>query len=87
MKNILKNIQDSLTTVDGGYSSRKLSALVIIICILAAHVKWISLGDFSQLELVLTIDFSFVSAMLGMTTYQAIKNKANENTNNSDTTK
>lgn len=87
MKEFIHNITNSLSTSDGGYSARKLTSLTIIICVVATHVKWIALGNFTQLEMVLTIDYAFVAGLLGMTTYQAIKKSNNENTNNSDTIK
>jgi hypothetical protein len=70
MKTILKNIVDSFNNIPGtGYSSKKLSAFVVMLCVMAAHVKWISLGDFSQLEMVLTIDFTFIATMFGINEY------------------
>lgn len=71
----LKYLQSSFDTNTKGASARKLSAFIIIICVVVAHVKWIALGNFSQLELVLTIDYSFIAALLGMTTYESIKKK------------
>lgn len=49
-----------------GWSSKKLTALSISVCVIAAHAKWIMLGDFSQLTTVLTIDFSFISVLYGI---------------------
>lgn len=66
-----------LDTHSVGFSARKMSAFVVIICCIAAHVKWIALGDFKELDMVLTIDYGFISLCLGMTTYQAIKNGNN----------
>lgn len=85
MKNIVSNLLGSLSTVDGGFSARKLTSFVIILCVVAAHIKWMALGNFDQLEMVLTIDYAFVAGLLGMTTYQAIRTKKDEN-NNSGTT-
>lgn len=73
MKEIIKKIIASLDNSKAGFSSRKLTALVIVICVLAAHVKWISLGDFKQLEMVLTIDYGFLSVLFGLTTYTNLK--------------
>lgn len=75
MKDFFKKIFASLDTHTKGYSARKLTSLSITLCVIAAHIKWLSLGDFSLLGEVLIIDYSFVSALLGMTTYQAIKNE------------
>lgn len=72
MKNIINNMVKALTTDSEGYSARKLSAFVIIICVIITHVKWISLGDFDELDMVLAIDYSFIGVCLGMTTYETI---------------
>ncbi len=73
MKKILDNILASFSNKHEGFSSRKLTAFAIIVCVIAAHIKWIMLGDFTQLELVLTIDYSFIATLFGMTTYSSLK--------------
>ena len=75
MTEIFQNIKKSFSVSPEGYSARKLTAFAIIICVIVAHVKWISLGDLSQLEMVLTIDYSFIAALFGMTTYSTMKAK------------
>ena len=77
MKDILNKLLSGLDTNTKGFSARKMSAFIIILCCIAAHVKWITLGDFKELDIVLTIDYSFISLCLGMTTYEAIKTKQN----------
>ena len=71
----MKNILDSFKMGNAGFSSRKLTAFTIIACIVAAHVKWLSLGDLTQLGEVLIIDYGFVAALFGMTTYSGLKTK------------
>ena len=71
----MKDILDSFKMGNAGFSSRKLTAFTIIACIVAAHVKWLSLGDLSQLGEVFIIDYGFVAALFGMTTYSGLKNK------------
>ena len=71
----MKDILDSFKMGNAGFSSRKLTAFTIIACIVAAHVKWLSLGDLSQLGEVLIIDYGFVAALFGMTTYSGLKSK------------
>ena len=66
MKEILKNILKSFTSDTEGYSSRKLTAFIIIICVIAIHIKWLTLGDLTQLEMVLTIDYTFICTMFGI---------------------
>ena len=75
LKEILKNILASFDNDTKGYSSKKLTALTIIILVSIIHIKWITLGDFSQLEMVLTIDFTFIATMFGINEY----GKKNEN--------
>jgi len=70
---MINKLLSALDTHSVGFSARKLSAFVIIVCCISAHVKWMALGDFSQLTTVLTIDYSFIALCLGMTTYEKIK--------------
>ena len=73
MKEILDNISNSFKDNNLGYSSRKLTAFIIIIMVIATHIKWLTLGDLSNLEMVLTIDYGFIATLFGMTTYSTIK--------------
>lgn len=68
MKEVLSNILKSFNNKTEGFASKKLTAFTIISCVVAAHIKWITLGNFDQLEMVLTIDFSFVSVLYGINT-------------------
>jgi hypothetical protein len=71
----MKNILDSFKMGNAGYSSRKLTAFSIIACIVAAHVKWLCMGDFNLIGEVFLIDYGFVAALFGMTTYSGLKSK------------
>ena len=71
----MKNILDSFKMGTTGFSSRKLTAFTIISCIVAAHVKWLCMGDFSLIGEVFLIDYGFVAALFGMTTYSGLKSK------------
>lgn len=64
---------------DSGFSGRKLTAFALVVCTCAIHIKYIALADFSQLEMVLTIDYAFIATLFGMTTYQSVKANKNEN--------
>jgi len=75
MKEFINKIISSLDNHSKGFSARKLSALVIIICVIAAHVKWLSLGDLTMLGEILMIDYGFISVCLGLTTFESIKKK------------
>jgi hypothetical protein len=71
----MKDILDSFKMGNAGFSSRKLTAFTIIACIVAAHIKWLSMGDLSMLGEVFIIDYGFVAALFGMTTYSGLKSK------------
>jgi len=75
MKEFIQKLIASFDNTNAGFSSRKLTAFIIVACIVAAHIKWLSLGDFNQLESVFMIDYSLIAALFGMTTYQNLKNK------------
>lgn len=82
MKEIVRKIVASLdTTTKDGFSARKLSAFVIMVLVVAAHIAWLKKAflenDFSLLAEVLMIDYSFIALLLGLTTYEAIKSKQN----------
>jgi hypothetical protein len=85
MKEIYQNILKSFNTKREGFSSRKLTAFVIILLVIIVHIKWITLGDLNDIGTVLTIDYGFVAALFGMTTYHSIKtNGGKDDTNNSE---
>ena len=70
MKEIFNNITNAFNNTNNlGYSGKKLTAFIITVCVVAAHVKWIALGDFKQLEMVLTIDYAFIATLFGINTY------------------
>jgi hypothetical protein len=70
---MIKKLLASLDNTNHGYSARKLTAFVIVSLVVLAHVKWLNLGDLTQLGEVLIIDYTFISALFGMTTYQKLK--------------
>lgn len=72
---LYQGIKGSLDTTDSGFSARKLTGFAVVACVIAAHIKWLTLGNLSNLEMVLTIDYGFIAALFGMTTYSAIKSK------------
>ena len=84
MKQILidfkNNLSGSFKFDKGGYSARKLTSATIILMVVVAHIIWLKHcfvhEDFSLLSEVLIIDYGFVAALLGMTTYsQNVLNK------------
>ena len=66
MKDILTKIIGSLDNKSHGFSGKKLSAFIVIGCVVAAHVKWIAEGNFDMLEIVLTIDYAFIATLFGI---------------------
>lgn len=75
---IYHGIIGSMNNEPQGFSSKKLTALTIVVCVIAAHVKWMALGDFTQLTTVLTIDFSFISLLYGINVTDKKINKQEE---------
>lgn len=73
MKDLINKILSGLDTHSTGFSARKMSGFVIIICVIASHIKWLTLGNLADLGTVLTIDYAFITACLGLTTYESIK--------------
>lgn len=70
-------LKASFDTNTVGASGRKLSAFVMMCCIVAIHIAWLRKAfvenDFSLMESLLITDYAFVSALFGMTTYSTIK--------------
>jgi hypothetical protein len=62
-----------------GLSSRKLTAFVIICLYSFAHMKWAfscyKNNEYSLLPEILMIDATFILTLLGLTTWQGIKEK------------
>lgn len=82
MREFINNILASLNNKSEGYSGKKLTAFALVVCTLAAHIKWITLGDFSQLIPVLTCDYAFISVLFGINEYGK-KNDRDSNTTDS----
>lgn len=79
MKKILSGLFDSFKMNEIGFSSRKLTAFVIVILVTIIHIKWIMIGNLNEIEMVLTIDYAFISALFGMTTFQNVKSIKKDN--------
>lgn len=88
MKQVLidfkNNLSASLKFGHGGYSARKITSLFVMLMVLAAHIMWMKhcyvKDNFDSLPEILIIDYGFVAALLGMTTYsQNIQHKAKPN--------
>jgi hypothetical protein len=81
MNNFWNKLVSSLDVHSKSFSARKLSAFAVMVCVITAHIIWLMHSfkkeDFSLLESVFIIDYGFISVCLGMTTYEAIKNRSN----------
>lgn len=91
MRNYINKIVSNLSatfdvTTKGGWSARKLSAFVVMVCIVVAHAAWLKrcfiTDDFSLLSEILIIDYSFVVTVLGITTWQYLKEEKPKSKNN-----
>lgn len=73
MKQILTNILGTFNNKEDGWSAKKVTAFVLVVCVVSAHVKWIAISDYekfmSHFEMVLTIDFGFVLTLFGINEY------------------
>jgi len=72
--NLYNNFIGSLNNKkDEGFSGRKLTAFVLVLVVIIIHIKWLALGDLTNIENILIIDYSFIASLFGMTTYQSMK--------------
>jgi hypothetical protein len=78
IKEVLENILKSLKNNDEGYSARKLSALIVIIMAVVLHIKWFRADKWEYVGEILAFDYTFILTCLGLTTWQAIKEKQND---------
>jgi hypothetical protein len=78
IKEVLENILKSLKNNDEGYSARKLSALIVIIMAVILHIKWFRADKWEYVGEILAFDYTFILTCLGLTTWQAIKEKQND---------
>lgn len=74
---IARWIKSSWEHTTKGASARKLTAFSITSCVVSMHAMWVSHAyskeDFSLMVSILYADYAFVAALLGMTTYQYLK--------------
>lgn len=73
----IKWFLSALDTHSKGSSARKWSAFAIMVCVVMMHTAWIRYAftheNFMLMEGILIIDYSFIAALLGMTTWEAMK--------------
>ena len=80
IKSIFDDILHSLHNGNEGYSAKKLTIFGVVTCVIAAHIKWITLGDFSLLTTILPIDYGFILTLFGINVYDKSKNKTDSTT-------
>ena len=69
MKDIIKNLINSLNNTDSGFSARKLTAFSLMILIAYVHYKYVDLSN--AIEAIL-IDLGGVLLLLGIVTFEQI---------------
>lgn len=80
MKKLIEKILGSFTTNEGGWSARKLTAFVFCCMTIIIESTWLIAGEWVYLGEVLVINVSFISALLGLTTWEYVKkSKAESN--------
>lgn len=86
LKFIIENLLNSFSTNELGWSARKLTAFIITLLVIIAHIKWLMScyinSDFSLLPEILIIDFSTILTLLGLTTWERLKIFKNGNSSN-----
>lgn len=82
MNKFFDKLQASFDNGKIGFSSKKLSAFAVMLCVLVAHIAWLKnafqTNNFTLLAEILIIDYGAVSVFLGLTTYEKIKKTKDE---------
>ena len=82
IKDVYEGIIGSLDNKkNSGFSARKISVLVIMICVIFIHLSWLKHAflreDYEYIIEILTIDSLFVLLLLGIVTMEQITNLKN----------
>ena len=72
-KRIIEGVLGSLDTTTQPFSARKLSAVISIIMVCIADVKWLNSDKWEYFGEFLILHFSFILVCLGLATWQYIK--------------
>ena len=93
MKNKIAEIYNGLIgSLDNkkntGFSARKISVLVVMVCVIFIHVSWLKHAflreDYEYIIEILTIDSLFVLLLLGIVTIEQISKLKNGSKNEND---
>lgn len=76
----LSKLSASLDTTNKGFSARKLSALVTMVLVVIIHIKWLKSEQWIYIVEILALDFMFILTLLGLATWQAVKEKEKDET-------
>ena len=69
IKNFIKDLVNSLNTQPTGFSARKLTAIVTMMCVIFLHIKYI---DKTNVLSALEYDMMFVSLLFGIVTFDQL---------------
>ena len=84
IKNIILNLLNALNTKKEGFSARKLTAFISVLCIIYIHIRFV---EPSNILSVLLYDMAFVLVLLGIVTIdQLYRFKTGATTNTPETT-
>ncbi len=82
---IIKDFIASLNNRPGGFSLRRLCVLVMMVCIVWVHIKYVDVNNAVD---IITYDMIFILALFGIVTfdklYQFKNNSMNTTNNNSN---
>ena len=82
MRKFIDWIKGSFEHGTHGASARKVTAFAVTACVVFAHVSWIRYSfqkdNFSLLPEILMIDYGFIAVLLGLSTYQYIRQNGKE---------
>ncbi len=74
----LIKLSASFDTSNKGFSARKLTAFVTMLMVIVIDVKWIRSEQWIYISEILALHFMFILTLLGLATWQAVKEKKNE---------
>lgn len=66
LSDIYNGLIGSFKNSPDGFSSKKLTAFVITVCVIVAHVKWWKGNDFTLLPTIIGLDFGFILTLFGI---------------------
>lgn len=71
----LAKISASFDTNSKGFSARKLTAFTTVILVIIIDIKWLRSDQWQYIEIILGLHFTFILALLGLTTWQNLREK------------